>query len=512
MNKHSSGIVGRFSDMQMRFWGGWFLVIAGLAIMLSMGCEKGALGVKPAMVMGRIVKADNDSVGIADATVRIMSKEALGTSELKMGKNFLTTTTDANGYFSFENVVPDNILVEFSKGSNKGTYPTATTSTTDEETGDTSESAQLEAVYVKSGAVVNLGSLPLTQSQGTLPSNVNLKLDLVNKTTLERITDPSLKFVVTVNGVPLADTSSNTSLTADQLRAGVARASEQTFSIVVRHDSDTILYQTTAPMSVTVSGEEIYERIELTPVSYNLLLRCVNVPDYITISAAHVNIYAENNPVGSSKPPQVLATHTIANPGAAGALPALITIPALSMPVDLRIQVRGYQDEVLKVDVANLPEGTQGSYRIDLDFLNDNGVLTSTYHPTTNNVAGIFDNMLRRNLVLAVAGEHLLPGNFVSGVITLPHLTTSFAGTTDVVGNLVWTPGAAGVAPNAYAYLLFEGTAVGYNLGYNVTVSGGASGSFNLYNTKDIIINPEIEPTSTTLVVGVNADRTNKDN
>ena len=87
--------------MQLRFWGGWFLAIAGLAIMLSMGCEKGALGVKPAIVSGRIVKADNDSVGIPGATVRIMSKEALGSSELKMGKNFLTTLTDANGYFAF---------------------------------------------------------------------------------------------------------------------------------------------------------------------------------------------------------------------------------------------------------------------------------------------------------------------------------------------------------------------------------------------------------------------------
>ena len=509
--------------MQLRFWGGWFLAIAGLAIMLSMGCEKGALGVKPAMVSGRIVKADNDSVGIDGATVRIMSQEAQGTSELKMGKNFLTTTTDANGYFVFENVVPDNILVEFSKGANKGTYPSSTT-TAETDTGDTAESAKLEAVYVKSGAVVNLGSLPLAQTEGSLPSNVNLKLDLVNKTTLERITDPNQKFVVTVNGVPLADTSANTSLTADQLRTGIERSSEQTLSIVVRHDSNTILYQTTMPLSVSVSGEEIYERIELTPVSYNLLLRCVNVPDYITIAGTHVNVYAETPSVGG-KPPQVLATHTIENPGDAGTLPALVKIPALSMPVDLRIQVRGYKDEVVSITSSSLVEGDQGNYRLDVDFLYDNsgsdGLASNTpaanapfegefvYNPNDANLnrAGMFNNILRRDVVLIVAGDDLQTGNWVDGIINLPRNGTNFVSwPNDGSSSLPITNGQS--APlNSPVNVIFDGVAVGYELFYNVTVSGSASGSFGLSNEEGIIINPDIDAVGGALAIGVNAKR-----
>lgn len=492
--------------MQFRFWGGWFLAMAGLVIMLSMGCEKGALGVKPAMVTGRIVKSDNDSVGINGATVRIMSQEAVGTAELKQGNNFLTTVTDADGYFVFDNVVPDNILIEYSKGSSKGTYPSGQTSTTDEETGETSESAELEAIFVKSGSVVNLGALPLSMAEGALPSNVTLKLDLVNKTTLERITDPAQKFIVTVNGEPLEDASGNTSLTADQLRVGIERSSEQTLNIVVRHDSDTILYQTTQAMTVSVSGEEIYERIELTPVSYNLLLRCINVPDYVTIAGTHVNVYAENNPTGSSKPPQVLATHTIDNPGDPGELPALINIPALSMPVDLRIQVRGYEDEVFKIDTANLPEGTQGSYRIDVDFLADNATTNSTYHPTTNSVAGIFDNMMRRDVVLIVAGDDLYTGNYVSALISLPRNGVSYESYPNdgSPGPIITGQSAPNNSP---VEVNFDDVAVGYDMYYTVTVSGGASGSYVLSNDEGIMINPKIDNAGGALAIGVNAKR-----
>ena len=170
--------------MQLRFWGGWFLAIAGLVIMLSMGCEKGALGVKPAMITGRIVKADNDTVGISGATVRVMSKEAQGTSELKQGKNFLTTVTDANGYFVFDNVIPDNVLIEYQKGQNKATYP-STKTTTETETGDAAESAKLEAIYVKSGDVVSLGALPLIESATSLPPTATIKLDLYSTYSLD---------------------------------------------------------------------------------------------------------------------------------------------------------------------------------------------------------------------------------------------------------------------------------------------------------------------------------------
>ncbi|MBU1109661.1 MAG: carboxypeptidase-like regulatory domain-containing protein [Candidatus Riflebacteria bacterium] len=521
--------------MQLRFWGGWFLAIAGLAIVLSMGCEKGALGVKPAIVTGYIVKADNGEA-IPGATVRIMSKEGTVGETVKVGSNFMTTITDANGRFWFDNVVPDNIMVEYSKGSNKGTYPSATTSTTDTETGATSEGAQLEAVYVKSGAIVDLGSLPLTQIAGTLPSNITIKLDLVNATTLEKI-PAGEKFVVTLNGVPLLNTANSNSLTAGELRDGISKASEQALDIVVRHDSDTILYQTTTPKHVVVNGSEIYETILLTPVSYNLFLRCVNVPDYITVSSALVNVFAEDSETNPSRPPQILATHTFpATTPVAGTLPSLITISALSMPVDLRIQVRGYQDEVLKIVRDNLTDGTQGNYRIDIDFLGNNSTLSSTYHPTTNNVVGIFDNMLRRDVALSIAGPDLSANSWVDAMINLPYLRIS----TPVTENFglpraynssdnwiasypsFWSggnvsPGTNGLSDTS-AVIIFPGVAVGYALGYTVTVdpalgsAGYASGSFGIsyptVGTSELMVSPEIEPgAGTTLVFGVPAKR-----
>ena len=48
--------------MNLRFWGGWFLAIAGISILLTMGCEKGALGVKPATIVGQVVDKDNPSL------------------------------------------------------------------------------------------------------------------------------------------------------------------------------------------------------------------------------------------------------------------------------------------------------------------------------------------------------------------------------------------------------------------------------------------------------------------
>ena len=111
--------------MNLRFWGGWFLAIACVCIFLTMGCESGSLGVKSAAVYGRVVNKDNPALGVANCIVRLVSKEAVsGGGELEQGYNFLSTITDANGYFAFEKVQPDNVLFEFSApGYKKVIYP-----------------------------------------------------------------------------------------------------------------------------------------------------------------------------------------------------------------------------------------------------------------------------------------------------------------------------------------------------------------------------------------------------
>ena len=113
--QNSSNITGGLKTMNLRFWGGWFLAIACVCIFLTMGCESGSLGVKYATVYGRLVNKDNVSLGVPNATVRMVSKETIsGGGELEQGYNFLATVTDAEGYFVFEKVHPDNVIFEFS--------------------------------------------------------------------------------------------------------------------------------------------------------------------------------------------------------------------------------------------------------------------------------------------------------------------------------------------------------------------------------------------------------------
>ena len=164
----------------------------------------------------------------------------------------------------------------------------------------------------------------------------------------------------------------------------------------------------------TMAGTgDIQSEILLTPVSYNLLLRCTNVPDYI--EGGVVNVYAENIPTNVASPPKVIATHTISNLGnlTEPNLPAVVAVPGLALPVNLRIQVRGYEDEVMQITSANLPAGSQGTYRVDVNFLANNGTKNLIYDPILASQAGLLDNRIKRDVVLEVSGPHLLTGDSV---------------------------------------------------------------------------------------------------
>jgi hypothetical protein len=162
----------------------------------------------------------------------------------------------------------------------------------------------------------------------------------------------------------------------------------------------------------------------------------------------------------------------------------------------------------MTIDATNLPAGSQGSYRIDVDFLLDNATRASIYNPATNNVAGLYDNMKRRNVMLSVAGEDLQTGNGVTAMINLPYdddanPATPVIPTYESGGNLTNISGA----DNLPVYVTFPGVAVGYDLYYSVSVFGSASGSYNVTNSTGIMVSPEVEPGNTTLAIGVNAKR-----
>lgn len=509
MNNNSSQAFGRFSTMQLRFWGGWFLAIAGLVIMLSMGCEKGALGVKPAMITGRIVKADNDTVGISGATVRVMSKEAQGTSELKQGKNFLTTVTDANGYFVFDNVIPDNVLIEYQKGQNKATYP-STKTTTETETGDAAESAKLEAIYVKSGDVVSLGALPLIESATSLPPTATIKIDLYSTYSLDAQSAVKVQdleeFYVTINGEPLKDSLGNTKLTAGDLRAGVERSSAQSMDIAIRHAADQPLYMPSTIEGVTLLGSEYYVKISLTPVTYKLQLRWVNAPSYL--NNAQANVLVETN----TTPAHVLTTSNLIVSNYA--LPNVFEVAAINLPVNLRIQMVGYQDEVIRIGSSLTAfGGAEGNYRIDVDFTFDNNTMAFDYNPAVaaDSKAGMYDNIIYRDVVFHVAGPDLANGDRVTANISLPYDSFEVKNNNPITlwDNTQITPSIqAGVTGEA---LIKFHAATGYAFAHQIVIEPnpvpGASASYYI-NTPDEEAIPVPESTSPSLyTISVLADR-----
>jgi len=489
MNINSSNVVGRFKNMNLRFWGGWFLALAGIGILLTMGCEKGALGVKSALVTGRIVDSDSGN-GIANATVRMISKEQVGMSEIKQGQNFASAVTGVNGNFIFENVIPDNVVFEYSaKNYVPGVYPST-------EAPEEGQMAMVDFVSIKSGAVLNVGDLkmaPMTTSP--LPETISVKLDLRNRTSQEPISD-SILFDVYLNGQEFL--GRNSSFLRDTGLTNVPSA--RTLRVVVRNSSTGSMLYNAFAQDYQVSGD-VVEIIELEPVTYNIFLRAVNVPDYI--QGGVINIFAERRGTGSH-PPKVLARQTIDNLGGLSGpnLPVLIEVPGLQEPVDIRVQIRGYVDEVLRIDPTKtiLPPGSQGNYRIDIDFLASNNATLVDFDPTpsnTANVAMMFDNMLTRDVILRVAGVDLLGGNTVRGIINLPSRSLTYV-----------PPGGISPSTGSSVDIVFGDVAIGYNMHYTVTVSGSASGAFNIVSPTDgIMINPRVATNSGALAIGVHAKR-----
>ena len=181
-----------------RFWGGWFLVFAGLSILLTMGCEKGALGVKSATVTGKVVDKDNTNTPVPNAIVRMMSKEAVGSGELPQGSNFMATNTDANGNFIFENVSADNVVLEVNaNGYAKILYPSTQAATTED--GQTEEAGQVQSVYVRSGSVTNVGYLAMTKISNPLPETISTSIVFRDATTLELIDEKAGPITVSFN-------------------------------------------------------------------------------------------------------------------------------------------------------------------------------------------------------------------------------------------------------------------------------------------------------------------------
>ncbi|MDD3145727.1 MAG: carboxypeptidase-like regulatory domain-containing protein [Candidatus Riflebacteria bacterium] len=485
--------------MNLRFLGGWFLAIAGISILLTMGCEKGALGVKPATVVGQIVDKDNPSIPVANAVVRMISKEAVGSSELIQGNNFVSAVTGADGKFTFESVQADNVVFEYSApGYASMLYPKSGKG--DAEEGAT---AEIEFVSIRSGAFVDLRMLPLQKISNPLPAEVNVKLDLVDSATKQPIdknydNSEALKFTISFNGIAFTKSAQ---MWRDE---GVKISAASAVKTVIRNEpvgSGAPVYETRDDVSIDGSGD-VFQRIEMTPVTYQLSLRCLNVPDYIVGSQAVVNLFAEI-PAYDFRPAQIIQSAVMQAYGDLYVLelPGIVLQSALG--VHLRIQTRGYLDEIVHITSSNLKEGSQGNYRLDIDFLHSNNTIVGgqptpvTYDPAdpTKSVVGLYDNIKRRDVAIYVT--NLNPNDIVSMAISLPHTGVNY----DLPYPL--NPTSAGQSTGGEPVVVtFRDVAVGFYMSYSLAVTRGTE-SFSVAKT-NLMINPENEPTPSTLVFAVN--------
>ena len=487
--------------MNLRFWGGWFLAIAGISILLTMGCEKGALGVKPATIVGQVVDKDNPSIPVANAVVRMISKEAVGTSELVQGNNFVSAVTGTDGKFIFESVQADNVVFEYSApGYASEIYPKPSS---DDEEGGGGATAEIEFVSVRSGAFVDLRMLPLQRVSNPLPATIKAKVDLVDRTTQQSILfNPNgehVRFTISFNGVTYTKS-------AQMWREeGVILSSSSSIKTVVRNESSnsaSTAYKSRDDVTIDGSGD-VFQRIELEPVTYQLSLRCLNVPDYMVGSQAVINVFAEipaTFTAGIQKPAQIIKSLVMSNFSDM----YVLDLPGLALQssdgVHLRVQVRGYEDQVVLFRTNTLPSGTQGNYRLDIDMVLDDKVKEVPLD--ANNTmglvfdiasgitkVGLFDNMKRRDIQVIIT--NMDSGDRVDSMaISLPHLTGP-----------VFNP-VNGIANNGPVTVGFGGVAVGYNMTYALAVTV-ATQTYSI-SKSNLIVNPENEPTPSTLIFAVN--------
>ncbi len=465
--------------MNVRVWGGWLLAALGITVLMTMGCEKGALGVRTSNLTGTIIDSAS-SAPVEGVRVRIVSEAAITTNaQAALGQNFISVT-DAGGRFMFTNLTPDKFKLEASKvGYEDIQYPSASSTVT--------------SLYVPNAETVDIGSIKMMAVGSPLPQFISVRLYLRDSKSMELLDSDE---DVTITFDDLAYTHK-----VSEWKEGVAdgetiKLPSKSGVYVVSISPDPDLYKTT---NMTLSGAaNILTDIMLEANSYNLIVRCVNVPDYIV--GGIMNIYAEQ---AGSNPPKILATHTDDTLGnlTTPQLPTVISVPGIAFPINLRVNVRGYKDEVIAI---NMPQGEQGNIRIDVDFLSDNNTFTPTL-TNTNNTFGIRDNRMTRRVALRVAGPDLLEGDTVQGVL---------------FGTGVSDPPVA--LDGGFVDVIFDAVPVGYEMPWSVTVTPAparaASGSYTLDSgNSPAMINPPIDndegalelpkDSIDTLVIGVRAKR-----
>ena len=393
----SSNLTRRLKIMNLRFWGGWFLAIACVCIFLTMGCEKGSLGTKYSTVSGRVVNKDNMALGIPNVTVRMVSEKTIsGGGNLEQAYNFRNTVTDANGYFIFEKVQPDNVKFEFTaSGYRKVIYPS--TEETTEDDGTTSEALDLDAVTIGNGTFVEVGNIQMEKVAVSVPAQVNVKVEFIDAATKKRIDDNEF-FTISFDGTPF------TKRAQAWRESGVDIVGANEIAMSYRDVSEPVIYN---PASMTISGiSDQYLSVEVEPVTYDITFQFLHLPQYLVASTKNAPIITFLVEDISTTPPQNISITNVNDlEESEFAQLATLKVPAMRNPQQIRIRMHGYEDEVISLTSA-LGKGEKGAYRIDLDFQKDdqhkgdNPVIPEDY----DSVLGMLDNVVHTHITMNFTG------------------------------------------------------------------------------------------------------------
>jgi len=353
--------IRRLSVMNVCRSGGWILAILGITVILALGCEKGALGVKASMITGQIVEADSPTTPVVGAKVSLTTQGATaGEAALILGQN-LVTVTDSQGVFTFENVGPDKLLLEaFAVGYEDLVYPSASSTVT--------------SFYLGNGTTLDLGKISMRKVANPLSSTtVAIRGKILDGNSKDEL-DPSKALTMYFDGKQYNTTYAD--FTNGNLRIP-AKIGNVDLVIIA---SNYATYKNVDDPPNTVNGNvDNVLNILLTPISYNVRVTFKKKPPYLNNKAIELNganfavvdydskqktkcsITITSAIRTGTKPFKVLATDAVDldkyEPEA--------VLPGISLPANLTILLSGYEEIATSVPFS---ADTQGTIAMPLDM------------------------------------------------------------------------------------------------------------------------------------------------
>jgi len=468
---------GGNEGMNLKLWGRLFIVLSSIAVILTIGCETGYLGIKPATVIGRVVDQES-RVPIAGAQVVISSAEAPSSGGgLQQSINHATTLTDNQGYFIFENITPDNVFFQISAPS----YRTIVIPS-QLESPDGGETLDVEHISILSGKTTDLKDIGLLNIAPIMPDEINLKVDIKDALSNTRIStqpgDDPIYFEVTVNNETYGPYSADTWREEGQK---ITPATELKMTVSHYSSQGQLLYDP-LEMPTMQGNKNLLVTAEMQPVTYALAVNFQEVPDYVEDAGVEMKITVEYLTPGmtshlgfSYNPPP-----TIVKQGGDASTLAIVTrnntcvLPTIPRPCNIRFELRGYREQILYIGEDTLPIGSDGTYRIDLAFDVDDkksGYDQPTVYSEISNPAmglgnkiGFLDNKLTRDV-------HLIVSNMgTSGTITDAYISLPKTGSTDLPID----------SEGGTAKVIYRKVPTGYECAVSVVVSRGAGDSYGI--------------------------------